>query len=111
MSESAFATLVKRAEHDSVLAEKVGSRTDIPPRLFRQLLVQASGVVQQRLLANAKPETRAEIQRVLAKVTEEVAAKAAPRSYAAALAAVQALHKERKLTETDVAGYAKTRQI
>ncbi len=108
LSEPAFTTLVKRAERDSVLAEKVGSRTDIPPRLFRQLLVQASGVVQQRLLANAKPDTRAEIQRVLAKVTEEVAAKAAPRNYAAALATVQALHKERKLTETDVADYAKS---
>ena len=107
LSENAFTTLVKRAERDSALAEKVGSRTDIPPRLFRQLLVQASGVVQQRLLANARPDTRAEIQRVLAKVTEEVAAKAAPRNYAAALAAVQARHKERQLTETDVADYAK----
>ncbi len=107
LSENAFTTLVKRAERDSALAEKIGSRTDIPPRLFRQLLMQASGVVQQRLLANAKPDTRAEIQRVLAKVTEEVGAKAAPRNYAAALAAVQALHKERKLTETDVADYAK----
>ncbi len=107
LSENAFTTLVKRAERDSALAEKIGSRTDIPPRLFRQLLMQASGVVQQRLLANAKPDTRAEIQRVLAKVTEEVAAKAAPRNYAAALAAVQALHKERQLTETDVADYAK----
>ena len=106
LSESAFATLVKRAERDSALAEKVGSRTDIPPRLFRQLLVQASGVVQQRLLADARPETRAEIQRVLAKVTEEVAVKAAPRNYTTALAAVQALHKQRKLTESDVARYA-----
>ena len=44
---------------------------------------------------------------MLAKVIEEVAAKAAPRNYAAALAAVQARHKQRKLTETDVADYAK----
>ena len=107
LSEDAFTTLVRRAERDSALAEKIGSRTDIPPRLFRQLLMQASGVVQQRLLANAKPDTRAEIQRVLAKVTEEVAAKVAPRNYAAALAAVQVRHQERKLTETDVADYAK----
>ena len=107
-SENAFTTLVKRAERDGVLAEKVGLRTDIPPRLFRQLLMQASEVVQKRLLAQAKPETQAEIRRVLAKVTEEVAAKAAPRNYTAALAAVQALHKERKLTEADIAEYAKT---
>lgn len=106
LSENAFTTLVKRAERDGVLAEKVGMRTDIPPRLFRQLLMQASEVVQKRLLAQAKPDTQAEIRRVLAKVTDEVAAKAAPRNYTATLAAVQALHKERKLTEADIAEYA-----
>ena len=107
LSENAFTTLVKRAEQDGVLAEKVGLRTDIPPRLFRQLLMQASDVVQKRLLAQAKPETQAEIRRVLAKVTDEVAAKAAPRNYTAALAAVRALHKERKLSEADIAEFAK----
>jgi uncharacterized protein (DUF2336 family) len=106
LSESAFSTLVKRAEQDGVLAEKVGMRTDIPPRLFRQLLMQASDVVQKRLLAQAKPETQEEIRRVLAKVTNEVAAKAAPRNYTAALAAVRGLHKERKLTEVDIAEFA-----
>lgn len=106
LSEGAFSTLVKRAEQDGVLAERVGMRTDIPPRLFRQLLIQASDVVQKRLLARAKPETQAEIRKVLAKVTDEVAAKAAPRNYTAALAAVRALHKERKLTEADIVEYA-----
>jgi len=108
LSENAFSTLVKRAEQDGVLAEKVGLRTDIPPRLFRQLLMQASDVVQKRLLAQAKPETQAEIRRVLAKVTDEVAARASPRNYTTALAAVRALHKERKLSEADIAEYAKS---
>jgi uncharacterized protein (DUF2336 family) len=107
LSDIAFTTLVKRSEQDGVLAEKVGMRVDIPPRLFRQLLMQASDVVQKRLLAQAKPETQAEIRRVLAKVTDEVAAKAAPRNYTAALAAVRALHKERKLGEADIAEFAK----
>ena len=108
LSDNAFSTLIKRAERDNMLAEKVGLRTDIPPRLFRQLLIQASDVVQKRLLAQARPEIQAEIRRVLAKVTGEVAMKAAPRNYAAALEAVQARQKERKLTETDVADYAKS---
>jgi uncharacterized protein (DUF2336 family) len=108
LSDNAFSTLVKRAEQDGVLAEKVGLRTDIPPRLFRQLLMQASDVVQKRLLAQAKPETQAEIRRVLAKVTDEVAARASPRNYTVALAAVRALHKERKLTEADIVEYAKS---
>jgi uncharacterized protein (DUF2336 family) len=107
LSENAFTNLVKRAEQDGVLAEKVGQRTDIPPRLFRQLLMQASDVVQKRLLASAKPETQAEIRRVLEKVTDEVAAKAAPRNYTAALATVRALHKEGKLSENDIADYAR----
>lgn len=108
LSDNAFMTLVKRAEEDSVLAEKVGMRTDIPPRLFRQLLMRASEVVQKRLLAKAKPETQTEIRRVLAQVTDEVAAKAAPRSYAAALAAVRALHSQHKFKESDIAEFAKS---
>src|SRR5499427_6368368 len=108
LSDNAFTTLVKRAEEDSVLAEKVGMRTDIPPRLFRQLLMRASEVVQKRLLAKAKPETQTDIRRVLAQVTDEVAAKAAPRNYAAKLAAVRALHSQHKLKETDIAEFAKS---
>jgi|SRR5689334_13943053 uncharacterized protein (DUF2336 family) len=105
-SDNAFTTLVRRAEQDGVLAEKVGMRTDIPPRLFRQLLITASEVVQRRLLAKAKPETQSEIRRILARVTDEVAAKAAPRNYTTALAAVQALHAGRKLTEADIVEFA-----
>ena len=107
LSDNAFTTLVQRAEQDGVLAEKVGLRADIPPRLFRQLLVQATEVVQQRLLAQAKPETQAEIQRVLAKVSQEVGDRAGPRNYTSALAAVRALHRERKLSEADIAEFAK----
>jgi len=106
LSDNAFTTLVRRAEQDGVLAEKVGVRTDIPPRLFRQLLIKASEVVQRRLLAKAKPETQAEIRRILARVTDEVAAKAAPRNYTAALTAVRALHAGRKLNEADIAEFA-----
>src|SRR6266700_5296005 len=65
ISEGGFSALVKRAEGDEDLAQKVGQRLDIPPHLFRELLVRATAVVQQRLLASAKPDTRAEIQRVL----------------------------------------------
>jgi uncharacterized protein (DUF2336 family) len=106
LSENAFSTLVQRAEQDGVLAEKVGMRDDIPPRLFRTLLIHATEVVRKRLLAQAKPETQGEIRRVPAKVSDEIAAKAPPRNYAAALAAVRALHKQCKLTEADIVEYA-----
>jgi len=106
LSENAFNALVKRVEQDGVLAEKVGMRTDIPPRLFRQLLMQASDVVQKRLLAQAKPETQAEIRKILARVTDEVGARAAPRNYTAALTAVRQMHKDGKLTEAEIVAFA-----
>ena len=82
LSDRSFSTLVNQAEEDGVLAEKVGTRPDIPPRLFRELLLKATEVVQQRLLAAAKPETQAEIRRVLAKVSNEVGT-ATSRDYSA----------------------------
>lgn len=46
LSEGGFSALVRRAEGDGDLAEKVGQRLDIPPHLFRDLLVRATAVVQ-----------------------------------------------------------------
>jgi hypothetical protein len=68
--------------------------------------MKASDVVQKRLLATAKPETQAEIRKILAKVTDEVGAKAAPRSYTAALAMARDMHRAHKLTEADVVAFA-----
>jgi uncharacterized protein (DUF2336 family) len=110
ISDNGFTALVSRAENDGVLAEKVGTRPDIPPRLFRELLLKATEVVQQRLFASAKPETQAEIRRVLAKISHEVASKAAPRDYTAARRKVEALLKEGKLDEAMLVGFAKNGQ-
>ncbi len=110
LSVGAFTALVTRAHEDSELAEKVGMRTDLPPRLFRELLMKAADVVQQRLLVNARPETQAELKNILAKVSGEVGAKAAPRNYTAALDRVRALHQAGNLSETDLANYARDAQ-
>jgi uncharacterized protein (DUF2336 family) len=106
LSEGGFSALVRRAEGDGELAEKVGARPDIPPHLFRDLLVRATAVVQQRLLHSAKPETRAEIQRVLEKVSQEFGKSAVARDYTAAQAEVLALHQAGKLNEEKLAEYA-----
>lgn len=106
LSEGGFSALVKRAEDDGALAEKVGARPDIPPHLFRDLLVRATAVVQQRLLQSAKPETKAEIQRVLDKVSKEFSKSAAIRDYTAAQAVVMGLHQAGKLNEAKLAEFA-----
>lgn len=106
LSETAFSTLVKRAEGDGVLAEKVGQRPDIPDHLFRALLMQATDVVQKRLLVKAKPETAAEIRRVLAKVSNEIGAKAAPHDYTAAQRIVRQMMQAGSLGQKELADFA-----
>ena len=71
LSDGGFSALVQRSQTDGALAEKVGARPDIPPHLFRDLLVRATAVVQQRLLASARPETQTEVRRALDKVTKD----------------------------------------
>ena len=107
LSERSFSTLVSKAEKDGVLAEKVGTRPDIPPRMFRELLLKATEVVQQRLIAAARPETQAEIQRVLAKVSHEVGI-AKRRDYTAAHRVVDALQQQGKLDEAALLDFAKS---
>ena len=107
LSETSFSTLVKRAEGDGELAEKVGQRPDIPPHLFRALLIQATDLVQKRLLSKAKPETAAEIRRVLAKVSNEIGATAAPRDYTEAQRIVGAMKQAGLLNEQELASFAR----
>jgi uncharacterized protein (DUF2336 family) len=111
LSEGGFSTLVKRAESDGNLAEKVGQRPDIPPHLFRDLLMRATAVVQQRLLQSAKPETRNEIQRVLERVSKEFEDAAPVRDYGAAQAAVMALHQSGNLNEAALIDFAKNKKF
>src|SRR5271156_518439 len=72
LSASSFFRLVKRAENDGILAEKVGLRTDVPPQLFRELLSKATAIVHRRLLGSATPEQRVEIRSVLEKVSKHL---------------------------------------
>src|SRR5262249_56192469 len=97
-----------QAEKDGVLAERVALRPDIPPRLFQELLLKATEVVQQRLFALADPETQIEIERVLAKVSSEVGTRSGLRDYSAAQQAVAALLQDGKLNEARVAEFATT---
>jgi uncharacterized protein (DUF2336 family) len=111
LSEGGFSTLVKRAEGDGDLAEKVGQRADIPAHLFRDLLVRATAVVQQRLLQAAKPETRTEIQRVLEKVSKEFDHSTPARDYAKVQPAVIALHQAGSLGEPELGEFAKDKKF
>ena len=105
ISENGFSRLVKRAEADGVLAEKVGMRPDIPAPMFRDLLAKATAVVHRRLIASATPEVRAAICDVLAKVSQEVGARVGPRDYRAAQRVVLNLGRAHRLDEAALATF------
>jgi uncharacterized protein (DUF2336 family) len=105
ISKTGFSRLIERAEKDGTLAEKVGLRPDIPAPMFRELLTKATAVVHKRLLASAKPDFKAEIQQVLARVSQEVGARVAPRDYAAAQRTVLSLDRAGRLTEATLASF------
>lgn len=105
ISASGFVSLVKRAETDGDLAEKIGLRPDIPEPMFRELLTKATAVVHARLFAAAKPDVKAEIWRVLEKVSQEVGARIGPRDYRAAQGAVLSLDQAGQLNEAALAAF------
>jgi uncharacterized protein (DUF2336 family) len=110
LSDAGFCTLVERAKTDGVLAEKVLRRSDIPPRLFHALLLTATDAVQRRLIASAMPETRSEVHRALAKVSNEAATSPAPRDHSRVRHTIEALQREGKLDEASLVDFAQKSQ-
>ena len=111
LSEDAFTELIRRAEKDEILAERVAARPDIPTPKFRELLLRATAVVQQRLLASAPPDIQNEIQSVLTRVSDDVGTHPPPpapvRDYSGAQLRVEALRREGKLNEVQIGEFAK----
>ncbi len=109
-SESGFATLVKHSERDEQLAEKVGLRLDVPLRLFRELLLRATEAVRSRLMALAGPESREQIQRVLATIAENAQHEAGfqnQHDYTEAQAHALAMRAAGELNEAAIFEFAK----
>jgi len=111
ISQASFVSLVRRAEGDGILAEKVGLRADIPEPMFRELLTKATAVVRDRLLAAATAGGKAQIQRVLTRVSEEVGARIGPRDYNAAQRVVLGLDRAGRLNEAALAAFCSDKKF
>jgi len=109
-SQTGFATLVKRAEHDDELAELAGQRADMPPQLFAQLLAKATATVKAKM-ASLRPEAADEVARTLDKVTRELQAQCPGRDYGEALGRMKLLQADGKLDESIILESAKASQF
>ena len=111
-SDTGLQMLVTRAANDDDLATYLGKRNDIPRRHFLVLLEKASATVRERLTAE-NPRAGAAIKGVVAEVASGIrdsTRKASP-DFAAAQAAVEQLHRLRRIGETEVLQYARERKF
>src|SRR5579864_6542623 len=96
-----FRQMVKRAETDAVLAERVGLRKEIPAQMFRQLIAKASDDVRRKL-ERERPEFSAEIQASVSQAAGQLYSSFGPGQAASFLAVKQAMteaHKAGRLNE------------
>jgi hypothetical protein len=111
-SDFGFLHMVKRAEGDSILAENLGLRRDIPRHLFQQLIAKASDDVKERL-QQERPNMVDQIQSSVTDVAGELQSKFGPasRSYYVAKRVVTAQHRLGNLNETSIFDYARLHRI
>jgi uncharacterized protein (DUF2336 family) len=108
ISHAGFRTLLKRAIGDDKLAMLVGTRAELPRQHFVRLIDQPSAAVRARLVAENLGDSAVveEISTGLRTDARKVSA-----DYAAARAAVEALHRAGKLTEAEVHRLAAEKQL
>jgi uncharacterized protein (DUF2336 family) len=107
-----FLHMIKRAEGDSILAEQLGLRRDIPRHLFQQLIAKASDDVKKRL-QRERPEIVNQIQTSVADVTGALHSKFGPasKSYFVAKKLVTSQHQQGNLNEKSISEYALSHKL
>src|SRR3982075_3997407 len=111
-SDFGFLHMVKRAEGDSILAEQLGLRKDIPRHVFQQLIAKASDDVKKRL-ERERPAMVEQIQTSVTDVAGELQSKFGPgsRSHFVAKRVVATQHRQGNLNENSISVYARSHKF
>jgi len=110
-SDTGLAVLVEKADGDDILSEAVGSRSDIPARLLRDLLARATETVRTKLLALIPPERREQLMQILANIATTIGGSSKDSRYANAEKAIENLQKAGRLNETTIHDFAVAGQM
>jgi uncharacterized protein DUF2336 len=112
ISEFGFLHMIQRAEGDSILAEQLGLRKDIPRHIFQQLIAKASDDVRKRL-EGERPNMVGQIQSAVTDVAGALQSKFGPisRSYFVAKRVVATQHRQGNLNEDSISGYARSHRL
>jgi uncharacterized protein (DUF2336 family) len=106
-SDFGFLQMIKRSETDSILAEHIGLRKEIPRHMFQQLIAKASDDVKRKL-ERERPDMAAEIHSLVIDVTGRLHSKFGPatKTYFDAKRQVSALYRHGRLDEKSILEYA-----
>jgi uncharacterized protein (DUF2336 family) len=111
-SDFGFLNMVQRAEGDSILAEQLGLRKDIPRHVFQQLIAKATADVRKRLELE-RPDMARQIQSSVTDLGGELQSKFGPvsRSHFVAKRVVTTQHRSGNLNETSISTYARSHRL
>jgi uncharacterized protein (DUF2336 family) len=111
-SDFGFLQMIKRFEGDSILAEHIGLRKEIPRHMFQQLISKASDDVKRKL-EQERPDLVTQIQNSVTEITGALQSKFGPasKSYFNAKRLVTALYQYGNLNENNILEYARTHKI
>ena len=112
LSDFGFLHMIKRSETDSILAEQLGLRKEIPRHMFQQLIAKASDDVKRKL-ERERPDLVGQIQNSVTDVTGTLHSKFGPasKSYFAAKRVVTTQHQYGNLNENSILEYARSHKI
>jgi len=112
LSDFGFLHMIQRADGDSILAERLGLRKDIPRHIFQQLIAKASDEVKKRLECE-RPDMARQIQSSVTDVAGALQSKFGPvsRSYFVAKRVVATQHRQGNLNEDSISGYARSHRL
>jgi uncharacterized protein (DUF2336 family) len=111
-SDFGFLHMIQRADGDSILAEQLGLRQDIPRHVFQQLIAKASRDVKERL-ERERPAMVDQIQSSVTDVTGTLQSKFGPvsRSHFVAKRVVTTQHQQGNLNEDSISLYARSHRF
>jgi uncharacterized protein (DUF2336 family) len=111
-SDFGFLHMIRRSETDSILAEQLGVRKDIPRRMFQQLIAKASDDVKRKL-GWERPDLVGQIESSVTDVAGALQSKFGPASkcYFNAKKIVASQHQYGNLNESRILEYARSHKF
>ena len=107
-SETGISGLATRGASDEKIAVNMANRSDVPPRIFRHLLNQATNAVRNSLLSGASSQQHQIISQVLDEVCQEIGRPRAHEITAEVRRGVYEAFEKGKLNESTVLEFARS---